>query len=161
MTIKSETWYWEKHWGDFRLGKANLRVEWDGGSADAVLYDEGVPRTVAALVEALPLTVPVVHVAWSGEMVMSSEAYQLGVDVHENRDETGAPRRPLVGPGVRRDRRHVRQRRMPHADGSARGCGLGPACVRPRRARRVVSRASIRRSGRVEARAMITGRIPR
>ena len=91
MTIKSETWYWEKLWGDFRLGKANLRVEWDGGSADAVLYDEGVPRTVAALVEALPLTVPVVHVAWSGEMVMSSEAYQLGVDVHENRTRLVRP----------------------------------------------------------------------
>jgi hypothetical protein len=59
-------------------------LEWEGGRAAATLYEEGVPKTVAALLERLPLVVPVVHVAWSGDMLMSSRAFDLGITEEEN-----------------------------------------------------------------------------
>ncbi len=84
MSPTSEDWYWEKTWSDFRRGETRVRVSWEGGEASAVLYDEGTPEIVAAILDALPLRVPVVHVAWSGEMVMSTTPYALGVDRAEN-----------------------------------------------------------------------------
>lgn len=74
----NDTWWWRERWESFRRGTAPLRIAWEGGEARAVLYDEGAPDTAAALRRALPLEVPVVHVAWSGEMVMSATSYDLG-----------------------------------------------------------------------------------
>ncbi len=73
MTKVSDTWYWEKNWTDFRRGQRYIKLTWDGGEAKALVYDEGVPETVAAIIRSLPLSVPVVHVAWSGDMVMSAK----------------------------------------------------------------------------------------
>lgn len=84
MTTESEAWYWEQRWGSFRTGSQAIRIRWDGGSAVGTLYDEGVPQTVRAVAARLPLTIPVVHVAWSGDMVMSSEQYDLGIAAAEN-----------------------------------------------------------------------------
>jgi hypothetical protein len=73
-----QTWWWRERWESYRRGSVPLSVSWDGGQARAVLFDEGTPQTVAALTRVLPLEVPMVHVAWSGEMVMSAESYDLG-----------------------------------------------------------------------------------
>jgi hypothetical protein len=75
--------YWNRHW-DFRSGAVPVVVEWDDGSAEAVLYEEGVPRTAAAVRDALPLEIPVVHAIWSGDFVMSTEAYDFGFTEAEN-----------------------------------------------------------------------------
>lgn len=73
-----ETWWWRERWESFRKGSVPLCVSWEGGKARAVLFEQGAPQTVAALRSRLPLEVPVVHVAWSGEMVMSATAFDLG-----------------------------------------------------------------------------------
>ena len=80
----ADTWWYERHWSSFRRGTRPIVVEWEGGRAEAVLYDEGVPRTAAAIAAALPLEVPVIHVAWSGEMCMGTTTYDLGVTEAEN-----------------------------------------------------------------------------
>jgi hypothetical protein len=75
------SWWWRERWEDLRGGDTTpIAIAWDGGAAAAVLFDAGVPRTAAAVLAALPLRVPVVHVAWSGEMVMSTRTYELGVE---------------------------------------------------------------------------------
>ena len=79
MTGGADTWWFHRQWSDFRRGGKAIRVAWAGGAAEGVLYDEGVPRTSAAIAAALPLEVPVVHVAWSGEMCMGISTYELGV----------------------------------------------------------------------------------
>ncbi len=84
MSDKSENWYWEKTWSDFRRGSRNLVMEWDGGEAEIALFNEGVPRTTAALLEHLPIELPMVHVAWSGDMVMSARANPIGIEEHEH-----------------------------------------------------------------------------
>lgn len=84
MPKPSDDWYWEKTWSGFRRGASRLQLSWDGGQATALVYDEGTPDIAAAILAALPLTVPVVHVAWSGEMVMSTVAYEFGVDHAES-----------------------------------------------------------------------------
>ena len=53
-------------------------------SAIARLYDQGVPETCRQILAHLPLTVPVVHVAWSGDMVMSAKSFQFGPLEPEN-----------------------------------------------------------------------------
>jgi len=73
-----ETWWWQQRWEGFRRGERRIALAWDGGRATAVLYDAGVPQTAAAVLAALPLEIPVVHVAWSGEMVMSALPHELG-----------------------------------------------------------------------------------
>jgi hypothetical protein len=75
--MTEQTWWWRERWEGFRRGSLLLSIAWEGGRAEAVLFDEGVPQTVAAIGGALPLEVPVVHVAWSGEMVMSATTYDL------------------------------------------------------------------------------------
>ena len=80
----ADTWWFQRRWSSFRRGSRRIAVEWDGGAAEALLYDEGVPRTAAAVARALPLEVPVIHVAWSGEMCMGAETYELGVHEAEN-----------------------------------------------------------------------------
>jgi hypothetical protein len=76
--MTEQSWWWRERWEGFRRGRKPISVSWEGGEAQAVLFDEGVPKTVAAVSCVLPLEVPVVHVAWSGEMVMSANAYALG-----------------------------------------------------------------------------------
>jgi len=77
----AETWWWARKWEDLRSGETQpISIGWDEGAAAGVLFTEGAPRTAAAMLAALPLQVPVVHVAWSGEMVMSARTYELGVE---------------------------------------------------------------------------------
>ena len=80
----ARTWYWEKTWTDFRSGTTRVRLVYEGGAATATLYDQGAPRTVAAVVAHLPFEIPVVHVAWSGDMVMSTRAYTFDARQMEN-----------------------------------------------------------------------------
>ena len=81
---QSESWWWEKQWGDFRKGSLMIQINWTGGNAQALLYDVGVPATVAAIRSALPIEVRVVHVAWSGEMCMGAERFSSGPPEPEN-----------------------------------------------------------------------------
>jgi hypothetical protein len=81
MSAESPSWWWQERWESIRRGETTpIALSWEGGAARGVLFDEGAPRTAAAVLAALPLTVPVVHVAWSGEMVMSTHQYELGVE---------------------------------------------------------------------------------
>ncbi len=80
----ADSWWFQRQWSDFRRGSLRIAVEWDGSRAEAVLFDEGVPRTAAGIAAALPLEVPVVHVAWSGEMCMGTTTVDIGVAEAEN-----------------------------------------------------------------------------
>lgn len=80
----SESWWYQQRWGGFRTGSTRVRISWDSGYATAMLYDAGVACTVHGFVQVLPLSVPVVHVAWSGEMVMGTETYDFGPRHAEN-----------------------------------------------------------------------------
>ena len=84
MAKDSDNWYWEKTWSDFRQGHSEIRIAWNQGMARARLYNKGVPKMVAALFRRLPLVVPMVHVAWSGDMVMSTRSYDVGILEMEN-----------------------------------------------------------------------------
>jgi hypothetical protein len=84
MTVQSETWYWEKTWSDFRRGSKRASLIWHGGEAVVDIYDEGAPKTFAAMQAVLPLQIPVVHVAWSGDMVMSTRSYDIGLNEQEH-----------------------------------------------------------------------------
>jgi hypothetical protein len=85
-----DSWYWEEHWNRARRGSTAIVVEWEGGRGEGVLYDEGAPRTAAGVLNLLPLSIPVVHAIWSGDMVMSTRSYKLGFADKEN--ETRLPR---------------------------------------------------------------------
>ena len=76
--------YWERRWTGFRAGSTRMVLTWPGGRAEAVVYDEGAPRTAAAVLASLPLTVPVIHVAWSGDMLMSAEPVEVDMPDEEN-----------------------------------------------------------------------------
>jgi hypothetical protein len=80
----SDVWYWERTWNDFRRGEVDVPLTWDGGAAVVRIFDQGVPVTANALLAKLPIEVPVVHVAWSGDMVMSTRQYDIGVRELEN-----------------------------------------------------------------------------
>lgn len=80
MSADGGSWWWQERWESIRRGDTPIALSWDGGAARGVLFDQGAPRTAAAVLAALPLQVPVVHVAWSGEMVMSARTYELGVE---------------------------------------------------------------------------------
>lgn len=82
--------YWEKRWTGFREGTARVALEWDGGRAEATIYDEGVPRTSRAFLDTLPLEIPIFHVAWSGDMVMSTDPVP-GIDVLEAENDVRLP----------------------------------------------------------------------
>ncbi len=88
---ESETWYWAER-SNYRRGDRPIKIRWQGGEAGGVLYDVGVPITAQAIAAALPLSVPVVQVAWSGDMLMGTKAYEI--DAHEMENETR-----LVQPG--------------------------------------------------------------
>jgi hypothetical protein len=80
----AEQWYWQRTWSDFRRGHKRIVVTWPTGEAELEIYDEGVPLTAAAFLARLPLEVPFVHVAWSGDMVMGAHPVPLGVAQEEN-----------------------------------------------------------------------------
>jgi hypothetical protein len=80
----ADSWWFQRHWSDFRRGGRRIAVDWGDGRAEAVLYDEGVPQTSAAIMAVLPLAVPLVHVAWSGEMCMGTTTIDIGVTEQEN-----------------------------------------------------------------------------
>jgi hypothetical protein len=80
----AESWWFTRHFSDFRRGERKVRLRWEGGSAAGALYDAGAPLTAQAVWELLPLRIPVVHVAWSGEMCMGVESYDLGITRPEN-----------------------------------------------------------------------------
>jgi hypothetical protein len=81
---ESDSWYWEKRWASFRQGTASIRLEWETGEARATIYDIGVPLTSSAILGALPIFVPVVHAAWSGDMLMSTRPYEIDATKFEN-----------------------------------------------------------------------------
>jgi hypothetical protein len=81
---QAENWYWQKTWSSFRRGDVVVRMAWVGGHADVLLFTEGVPKTAAAFLAKLPVEVPVVHVAWSGDMVMGARPVPLAIKDEEN-----------------------------------------------------------------------------
>ena len=84
MSETSDNWYWQKTWSDFRRGSAKARLVWEGGKAEVSIFDDGTPETAKAVLAALPVEIPVVHVAWSGDMVISTRGYDIGVHEHEH-----------------------------------------------------------------------------
>ncbi|MGH1426172.1 MAG: DUF3830 family protein [Pseudooceanicola sp.] len=81
---QSNTWYWEKTWSDFRRGTVTLPLKFGEAEAEVTLYEEGVPLTTGAIKAHLPIEIPVVHVAWSGDMVMSTRSFDIGVSEMEH-----------------------------------------------------------------------------
>ena len=91
MTKAREPWYWDRNWNSVRRGSRLVAMNWDGGAAVVRLFDEGSPATVEAFLAALPIELPFVHVAWSGEMVMAAAPIALGVKLEENRTRLVRP----------------------------------------------------------------------
>jgi hypothetical protein len=84
MSDEAETWYFRRRWDGFRSGEKRIRLLFGAEHAIARLYDKGVPETCREILSHLPLTVPVVHVAWSGDMVMSARPFHVGPREPEN-----------------------------------------------------------------------------
>lgn len=82
--MQAESWYWQKTWSDFRRGTRRLSMDWAGGHAEILVYDDGVPKTAAALLAKLPVELPMVHVAWSGDMLMGAHSVPIGFNEAEN-----------------------------------------------------------------------------
>lgn len=82
--MEAEKWYWQKTWGDFRRGTQRVALTWNGGKAELVLYDGGVPKTVSAFRATLPFELAMVHVAWSGDMLMGARSMPIGFNEAEN-----------------------------------------------------------------------------
>lgn len=81
---EADSWYWQQTWSDFRRGGTIMSLGWEGGRAEILIYDAGVPRTASAFLQRLPLKLPMVHVAWSGDMLMGARPAPLGIVEHEN-----------------------------------------------------------------------------
>jgi len=82
--MEAENWYWQRTWSDFRRGSRRVQLSWEGGRADVLIYDDGVPQTAKAFLSRLPIKLPVVHVAWSGDMVMGAKPVPIGFNDAEN-----------------------------------------------------------------------------
>jgi hypothetical protein len=80
----AEQWFYEKKWNNFRRGTRKANFRWQSGHATLLLYDEGAPKTVSAILKALPITMPMIHVAWSGEMLVAAQSYGLQQPDFEN-----------------------------------------------------------------------------
>lgn len=89
--MQAESWYWQKTWSDFRRGKRRIAMSWQGGRAEIVVYDEGVPNTAAAMLAKLPIELPMVHVAWSGDMLMGAHSVPIGYSRAENQTRLVRP----------------------------------------------------------------------
>ena len=87
--------YWERRWAGFREGSARIGLEWEGGSAGAVLYEQGVPLISNAILEAVPFELTVMHVAWSGDMLMGTAP--TGLDVRQAENDVRMPREGDLG----------------------------------------------------------------
>lgn len=83
-TNEAEQWFYEKKWNNFRRGSKTATLRWSGGRASVLLYDQGAPRTVEAALRALPVTMPMIHVAWSGEMLVAAQSYDWKQPTFEN-----------------------------------------------------------------------------
>src|ERR1700752_1991390 len=81
---KASTWWWSEQWETSRRGSFPIALKFNGGEARGVLFDIGTPRTSAAFRERLPLDMSVIHVAWSGDMVMGVGRLDLGITDEEN-----------------------------------------------------------------------------
>lgn len=77
-------WFYEKKWNNSRRGSRKVTLRWASGRATALLYDAGTPKTVQAVLKALPITMPMIHVAWSGEMLVAAQSYELDQPEFEN-----------------------------------------------------------------------------
>jgi hypothetical protein len=90
MTSKSSEahdpaqWFYEKKWNNSRRGSKKVTLRWKSGKATVLLYDVGTPKTVQAVLKALPITMPMIHVAWSGEMLVAAQSYELRQPEFEN-----------------------------------------------------------------------------
>jgi hypothetical protein len=82
--MEAESWYWQRTWNDFRRGTRRLAMIWEDGRAEIAIYDGGVPKTSAAILTRLPFELPMVHVAWSGDMLMGAHAVPIGCKEAEN-----------------------------------------------------------------------------
>ena len=82
--MEAESWYWQKTWSDFRRGTRRVRMTWKGGEAEMLVYEQGVPMTAAAFLAKLPMELPLVHVAWSGDMLMGARPVPIGCKEAEN-----------------------------------------------------------------------------
>lgn len=60
-------------------------VEFDGVRARAGLWDEDAPKTVAAIVEHLPIDDRTIHVRWSGAAWRTEKNYPLNIGAIENK----------------------------------------------------------------------------
>jgi hypothetical protein len=89
--MEAESWYWQKTWSDFRRGSRRIAMSWEGGRAEIVVYDEGVPKTAAAILAKLPIELPMVHVAWSGDMLMGAHSVPIGCNEAENQTRLVRP----------------------------------------------------------------------
>jgi hypothetical protein len=89
--MEAESWYWQKTWSDFRRGSRRMAMSWEGGRAEIVVYDEGVPKTAAAILAKLPIELPMVHVAWSGDMLMGAHSVPIGCNEAENQTRLVRP----------------------------------------------------------------------
>ena len=81
---KLDSWFYEKAWGGFRHGAAKAKLQWHEGEAVVQIYDGGVEITANAILRVLPIETPVVHVAWSGEMLMGTRTFDIGVKEYEH-----------------------------------------------------------------------------
>ena len=82
--MQAEKWYWQKTWGNFRTGDEGVTMSWPGGWAELAIYSKGVPKTARSFLSRLPLELPVVHVAWSGDMIMGAHSVPLDIKEAEN-----------------------------------------------------------------------------
>jgi hypothetical protein len=89
--MEAESWYWQKTWSDFRRGTRRVAMNWEGGRAEVVVFEEGVPKTAAAFLARLPIELPMVHVAWSGDMLMGARSVPIGCNEAENQTRLVRP----------------------------------------------------------------------
>lgn len=82
--MEAESWYWQKTWSDLRRGTRRIAMTWPGGKGEILLYDKGVPQTARAFLAKLPVDIPMVHVAWSGDMLMGARPVPIGFNEAEN-----------------------------------------------------------------------------
>lgn len=92
MSNDGENWYFRRQWDGFRTGDVKIGLRFGAHEAVARMYNDGVPETTRLLLERMPFVVPVVHVAWSGDMVMSAKPFDFGPKTPEN-----AVRLPRMG----------------------------------------------------------------
>jgi hypothetical protein len=84
ITQGAADWFYEKKWNNFRAGNRLAVLRWQTGTASVLLYDKGAPKTVQAVLRLLPITMPMIHAAWSGEMLMAAKSYEIDQSAYEN-----------------------------------------------------------------------------